>query len=453
MALMKESTSIVTLPEYDLFGLPPVQTTVESTVQTEHRPISVLNSGGHINFVIPTSANEFILPAETTLNVKLRIILSKSDKSQVVASDWNHISIVNNFLSSLWQQVNVSIGDTQITTSNQTYSLKCYMETMMNYSDEAKKSYLSSSGWFTDELWDTPHKPNLLRSKYIRHITPPGIEEDKDKDFAIGKIYDLYGKLNWDLSIQNRALLGGIRMTVQLDPNPIDFFLICSDEKLIPRIEFTEVTLNIVRAKISPQVVFAIEKGLERAPTRYPFPRNEVKTTTINAGTLNYTIDNVIIGQLPRKCYISFISNESFTGSLKKNPYYFHHYNCNFIACYVNSVQYPMRAYQPDFDNGLYTREYIELFRTMNQFGSDVRMTFSLSEYAKGRTIFGFNFSPDLSDGCGTDNYISPTNKGSLRIEVHFKKPLPETINVLIRAEYDNLIMIPEDRNAILDYH
>jgi hypothetical protein len=54
------------------------------------------------------------------------------------------------------------------------------------------------------------------------------------------------------------------------------------------------VTLNILRAKIFPQVVFAIEKGLERAPTRYPFPRNEVKTTTINAGTLNYTIDNVI---------------------------------------------------------------------------------------------------------------------------------------------------------------
>jgi hypothetical protein len=213
------------------------------------------------------------------------------------------------------------------------------------------------------------------------------------------------------------------------------------------------VTLNILRAKISPQVVFAIEKRLERASTRYPFPRNEVKTTTINSGTLNYTIDNVINGQLPKRCYISFISNESFIGSLKKNPYYFHHYDCNFIACYVNSVQYPTRAYQQDFDNGLYTREYIELFRTMNQLGSDVLMTFSLSEYAKGRTIIGFNFSPDLSDGRGTDNHISPTNKGSLRIEVHFKKALRETINILIRAEYDNLIMIPEDRNAILDYH
>ncbi len=64
----------------------------------------------------------------------------------------------------------------------------------------------------------------------------------------------------------------------------------------MPGIEFIEVTLSILRAKISSQVVFAIEKGLERAPTRYPFSRNEVKTTTINAGTLNYTIDNVISG-------------------------------------------------------------------------------------------------------------------------------------------------------------
>jgi hypothetical protein len=62
---------------------------------------------------------------------------------------------------------------------------------MMNYSDEAKKSYLSSSGWFTDELWYTPHKPNLLRSKYIKYITPPDLDEDKDKEFDIGKIYYL----------------------------------------------------------------------------------------------------------------------------------------------------------------------------------------------------------------------------------------------------------------------
>jgi hypothetical protein len=48
---------------------------------------------------------------------------------------------------------------------------------------------------------------------------------DEDKEFAIGKIYDLYGKLNWDLSLQNRALLGGIKMTVKLIPKYVHFFL------------------------------------------------------------------------------------------------------------------------------------------------------------------------------------------------------------------------------------
>ena len=61
-SLISESSPVTTLAEYDLFGLPPVQTTVESTIQTEHRPISVLNSGGHIEFNIPTGINEYIIP-------------------------------------------------------------------------------------------------------------------------------------------------------------------------------------------------------------------------------------------------------------------------------------------------------------------------------------------------------------------------------------------------------
>jgi len=124
MSIVSEVSPVVTLSQFDLYALPPVQTSVESTVQTEHRPISALNSGGHIEFVIPTSVNEYIIPKEILLNVKLRIILSKTDKSEIVANDWNNVSIINNFMNSLWQQVDFFIGDTQITTSLQTYSIK-----------------------------------------------------------------------------------------------------------------------------------------------------------------------------------------------------------------------------------------------------------------------------------------------------------------------------------------
>lgn len=453
MSIVSEASPVVTLPELDLYALPAVQTSVESTIQTDHRPISALNSGGHIEFVVPTSANEYIIPKEIHLNVQLRIILSKTDKSEVVANDWNNVSIVNNFMNSLWQQVDCFIGDTQITTSLQTYSIKSYIETMIGFSNDSKKSFLSGAGWFSDELWDTPHKPNTMRTKYIKHVSPSGVLPDKDREISTGRIYDLYGKLNLDIAFQGRAILGGCKIRIKLVPNPVEFYMMCSDDKIVPRTEFIEVSLNLSRARVSQDIVFAHHKALEITPARYPITRSPVTTTTINAGTLNTSLENVINGQLPRRCLIFFVSNESLNGSFKKNPYYFHHYDLNFIACFQNSIQYPRRGFQPDFDNGIYSREYLEFYRALNQISTDCHTTISLDEWAKGRTIFGFNFSPDQSDGCGIDSHISPINHGTMRIEVHFKRPLPETINVLIYSEFDNLITIPEDRNAILDFH
>ncbi len=67
MSLISDKSPVTALSEYDVFGLPPVQTTVESTIQSEHRPISVLNSGGNIEFVITTGVNEYIIPSDTLL--------------------------------------------------------------------------------------------------------------------------------------------------------------------------------------------------------------------------------------------------------------------------------------------------------------------------------------------------------------------------------------------------
>ena len=119
----------------------------------------------------------------------------------------------------------------------------------------------------------------------------------------------------------------------------------------------------------------------------------------------------------------------------------------------MNGDQYPRKAFQPDFENGIYVREYIEFFKAMNEMHTDTHLTINRDEYLKGRTIFGFNFSPDLSNGSGIDGYISQGRFGTMRLEIHFKKPLAETINVLIFSEFDNIILIPEDRNAMIDYH
>ena len=127
----------------------------------------------------------------------------------------------------------------------------------------------------------------------------------------------MYGKLNFDLAFQARCILGGSKLKIKLIPNPPQFYLMCSDEKLIPRVEFTEMALNVVRAKVNPEIIAAHQKGLEITPARYPLTRSDVRTTTINSGTLNTTLENVINGQLPRRVLIAFVSNEAFNGSFK----------------------------------------------------------------------------------------------------------------------------------------
>jgi hypothetical protein len=453
MPLVSEKSPVTPLAEYDIFGLPPVQTTVKYTIQTEHRPISVLNSGGHIDFIVPTGIDEYIIPRETLLYLKFRVTLTKNDKSEIVANDWNNVSVINNLLNSFWQQIDLSIGDTQTTVSLQTYAWKSYFENLVGFSDDAKKSYMSSLGWFCDELFESPHKPNVIRNKIIRHVSPEGVDSTKNNEQSTGRIHELFGKLNFDLAFQGRALLGGLRLKFKLVPNPAEFYIMCSDEKITPKVEFIEIALNITRAKVDNEVVEAHLKALEITPARYPITRLDVKTTTINAGTLNTTLENVINGQLPRRCFIGFVSNEAFNGSLKKNPFYFYHYDLNYLVCYLDGVQYPRQAFQPDFKNGLYAREYVEFYRALNQMLTDCHLMITRENYINGYTLFGFNFSPDMSDGCGMNGYISEGKSGALRIEVHFRKPLPETINVMIFSEFDNLLMIPEDRNAIVDYH
>jgi hypothetical protein len=93
-----------------------------------------------------------------------------------------------------------------------------------------------------------------------------------------------------------------------LVPNPVEFYIMCSDEKITPKVEFIEIALNITRAKVDNEVFEAHLKALEITPARYPITRLDVKTTIINAGTLNTTLENVINGQLSKRCFIGFVS-------------------------------------------------------------------------------------------------------------------------------------------------
>ncbi|KYN16529.1 Transmembrane protein 26 [Trachymyrmex cornetzi] len=121
--------------------------------------------------------------------------------------------------------------------------------------------------------------------------------------------------------------------------------------------------------------------------TKYPLTRVEVKTFTIHAGVVGESIDNAILGQLPKRIIVGFVDNKAFNGDRKLNPFNFKNYRINFFSLYLFSKDEP-----------LFVEAYYTIFS-----GTDIHFLNegnSRDDYANDYTLFAFDLTPDLSANC-----------------------------------------------------
>jgi hypothetical protein len=269
--------------------------------------------------------------------------------------------------------------------------------------------------------------------------------------FSAGRELDMIGRVNLDMFEQVKPLIGGCSVKLKFIPNDPAFYMTCTSDVRIKSVEFTEAVLFVHKAKISRPVVEAHLKALAIANAKYSIRRGIVVPHVLNKGSLDVLVDNVYTGQLPRRAFFGMVSHNAYNGSFNLNPYNYQHFNMNYLAIYLDGNQFPEKAFQPDFDNGNYIREYMSLFEATNQLGAASSINISRSDYPKGNALVGFNFAPDLATGCWSSGHLSRINHGTIRLHVRFAKPLTETINALLYLEFDNIIEINHERNPIFD--
>jgi hypothetical protein len=69
--------------------------------------------------------------------------------------------------------------------------------------------------------------------------------------------------------------------------------------------------------------------------------RVELKTFTFSSGSQSLSMDNVVLGPLPKRRLFTMVKNAHYLGSVTTNPYNFRHYDLNYFAINVNSKQIP----------------------------------------------------------------------------------------------------------------
>lgn len=146
MAFINAHRSLTTKTELDIFATPPTQNSVESGTTLCVRPISSLTDASPIEFLIPGSGDEYIDLAHTTLHLIAKIILDEPK----VEKDVMNIAPVNNWMHSIFSQVDIYLNQKCITPPSNNYNYRAYIENLLNYGSDAKSSHLSSIVWEKD---------------------------------------------------------------------------------------------------------------------------------------------------------------------------------------------------------------------------------------------------------------------------------------------------------------
>ena len=370
LALQMTQSGVKT--EFMAHAVPPTQSSIETTRVVEYSPVSALNDkpGSLIEFNVPPSAEEFIDLDETYIQVKM----SYSAKTTAPAGSVSDtppedVCPTNNLLHCLFSKVELTVGHHCVNPNSTYYPYKAYIETLLGYSNEAKKTFLQPSGWLTgeDEKMDKSYKA-------------------RGQQWPTGKEFTLYGKLFVDMAGQDKLILNGTTLRIALQVNKPEFAFFCLTPSTEVTISLKDVKLHVLKKKATASQMDISKRMLEKSSAKYTIRRCEVRNHIITAGTTSVSLDNVFSGTLPSRIIIGLVNNEALTGKLSLNPFNFHHFDLNYACAVVNGEEVPRVAYKPDFEHEFCQREYFELFHGLSKLNSHPNCDLTLEMYKKGHT-------------------------------------------------------------------
>ena len=426
--------------ELDLFAVPPTQTSIESGAWLEYNPLSSLTHMLPIEFSVLGSGQEYIDLANTMLYAKVQI--TRANDANIDNTD--HVGPVNLVLQSLFSEVDFKLNDALISSTNNTYAYRAYLETLLSFGPAAKSSQLTASLFYKDTAGHMDETdPTNVNCRNL------GLKK-RYRYFEDSRVVDMMGPLHCDMFFQDRYLPSDVGFKLRLVRNRDAFCLMSDDAQANYKLKISECKLYVRKVKLSPAVFVAHAKALEVGNAKYPIRRIVCKTFTVPQGNLNFTQENVFSGQLPTRLVIGCVDNAAFNGSYALNPYNFKHYNLTQMNVYLDGQQsHVIKPLELNFEQRQYISGYMTLFAGVEKLHRDEGNDLSRDEYGNGYTLYAFDLTADLND---SNDHFQLTRDGNVRLDVKFSQGLPNTINVVVYAEFENLLEINRNKSVIFDY-
>ena len=468
--------------EVDLFSVPPTQQSLERGRWIDYAPLSsVQNPDSAITFLI-AGTDEYIDLSKTILTVTGKITL-KDGTTKLAGGGQTNVAPVNNFLHSLFRQVDVYLNGKQVTPAMGTYAYRAYIETLLNYDVSAKESQFSSALYYKDTA--TKMNENGALPQGVEKITlkaaATGLSGDKTLAIATGGTgnqgfakrhkfiqngnqFVLSGPIFADIFMTDRLLLNMLDLKVVLNRSTDDFCLMeignTGDSIIKPRVKLTDVVLKIRKVKVDQPVSDGVERMLKQTPALYPIRRVECKILTIPENLPNIRQDNIFSGIIPKSFVVGLVHVDAYNGVYDKNPYNFAHFGVTNVSLTANGQEIPFKQLTlkyPKAENGEvnsttddeldFDEAYNTLFSGTGKIYSNAGLDITRDDYPGGFALYAFDLTPDM---CKSSDYFNTVQRGSLSLALTLEKQ-DHAIGIVCYGDFENVIRIDAERNAIYD--
>ena len=473
--------------EIDLFSVPPTQQSLERGRWIGYAPLSsVENTDSPINFLV-TRTDEYIDLSKTILTVTGKIV--KDNESVLDGANQANVAPVNNFLHSLFKQVDVYLNGKQVTPAMGTYAYRAYIETLLNYDVSAKESQFSSALYYKDTATKMDEGGSLPSSKTINNVTDvagansgvkpvltkeqvsipvPGTGNQgfakRSKFIQNSKQFVLSGPIFADIFMTDRLLLNMMDLRVVLNRSSNTFCLmdLSSGTTVKPKVQLSHVELKIRKVKLDQAVSDGIERTLKQTPALYPIRRVECKILTVPQNLPNTRQDNIFSGLIPKTFVVGFVTADAAGGVYGKNPYNFAHFGVTSLSLTANGKEIPFKQLTLKYpkkangeidttageDDALdFDEAYNTLFSGTGKIYSNAGLDIDRDDYPGGFALYAFDLTPDM---CKSSQYFNTVQHGSLSLALTFKSQ-SQPLALVCYGDFENVIRIDAERNAIYD--
>lgn len=385
-----------------------------------------------IEFLIPGTQNEAI--DMNNISLYIRGKLTKADGSALVAA--SDAAPVNNFLHSLFEDVEVHVNGCLINKKTSTYAhaAMLYKLTQVDIPHE-NMGWLALEGFYPNAAGDpavATNKGFIARKKIV----------------AVSREFELVGTPQIDLFHSSQALPPGCDLRVILYMHKPEFYLV--DRVGTVKLTISEANLYVRKVTLSDTLLSSIRSIWQTQEIVLPFTRREVYKFSIPTGVSNHVEQNALAGRLPVRLFVALVNNAAFIGSRTTSPFYFIHHNVSKISVAVND--HPM-GYGPEevamtnySRSAMAYRFFLECIGAVGERALSTPITYA--NYIDGSTIFAFSRAPDLCHG----EHALPDATGIVKVELNFSTATTAALTLLIMAEYDSSISIDNHNNVTTTY-